>query len=232
MRAGCLALLGILAGCAGGGAVAKGPGLDIGRVALASGSPDIALRISSDRLAAAPNNKAALLLQGDAYTMLGDTGPAEAAFLHVLALAPGSAEAQMGLGRLDLATNPAQSEVLFLQVLSEHPRDPVALNDLGIAQDLQGRHGAAQASYAKALGVSPNMQAPLTNLAMSLALSGKVPQAEDLLAPLARSGAASARAKSDYALLSAMERRQAFRPGSREEYKHRELPPLPSQIAP
>ena len=209
MRAACLAILCVLAGCAGGQPAAQTPGLDIARAALASGSPDIALRISTERLATAPDDVPALLLQGQAYTLLGDTLPAETAFRRVLALRPGSLEGRMGLGRLDLVDDPAQSEVLFLEVLAERPRDPVALNDLGIAQDLQGHHVEAQAAYRKALGVSPNMQAPLTNLALSLAMSGQATQARALLAPLAKSGAASARVQNDFALVSEMARKPA-----------------------
>ena len=35
----------------------------------------------------------------------------------------------------------------------------VALNDLGIARDLQGRHTDAQTAYREALGVNPDMAA-------------------------------------------------------------------------
>lgn len=204
MRGVCIIILCALAGCVNGKPSAKTPGLDIARAALASGSPDIALRISSDQLVTAPDDVTALLLQGEAYTLLGSRLPAEAAFHRVLTLRPGSLEGRMGLGRLDLVDDPGQSEMLFLEVLAERPRDPIALNDLGIAQDLQGHHAAAQVSYRKALGVSPNMQAPLTNLALSLAMSGQAAQARALLASLAESGTASARVRNDFDLVSQM----------------------------
>ncbi|MBW4022427.1 MAG: tetratricopeptide repeat protein [Proteobacteria bacterium] len=204
MRTACLAILCVLAGCAGGAPVAQTPGLDIARAALASGSPDIALRITQERLVTAPDDVSALLLQGEADTLLGDRLAAEAAFRRVLILRPGSVDARMGLGRLELVDGPTQAELLFLEVLAERPRDPVALNDLGIAQDLQGHHSQAQTSYRKALGISPNMQAPLVNLALSLALTGQAAEARSLLAPLARSGSASPRLQTDFNLVSQM----------------------------
>ena len=49
----------------------------------------------------------------------------------------------------------------------------MALNDLGIARDLQGRHTDAQTAYRSALGVDPDMRAAQVNLALSLAMSGQ-----------------------------------------------------------
>ena len=49
----------------------------------------------------------------------------------------------------------------------------MALNDLGIARDLQGRHTDAQMAYRQALGISPEMSAAQVNLALSLAMGGQ-----------------------------------------------------------
>jgi Flp pilus assembly protein TadD len=197
---GCALLL--LGGCAAGQSAPGAPGLDVGRAALASGAPDIALRISAARLSRSPNDVAALELQGDAYAMEGLLPAAASAFNRALALAPGSTGALLGVGRLDLTTDPQQAELLFLEVITSDPRNAVALNDLGIARDLQGHHAEAQRAYARALGVAPSMQAAMVNLALSLALSGQAGQARTLLAPLAEAPGAPARVRHDFAMVS------------------------------
>jgi Flp pilus assembly protein TadD len=197
-----LIVLSLLCGCAAVQPEPAAPGLNVGRAALASGAPDIALQISAAKLSHSPNDVAALELQGDAYATEGLVQAAASSFDRALALAPGSPEALLGLGRLDLATAPSQAELLFLEVIASDPRNAVALNDLGIARDLQGRHAQAQTAYAQALGVAPAMQAAIVNLALSLALSGQADRARDLLAPLAEAPGASTRVRHDFALVS------------------------------
>jgi Flp pilus assembly protein TadD len=193
----------LLAGCAGTKAGTEAePGLNVGRAALESGAPQIALRISAAKLAHSPNDVAALVLQGDAYTEEGLPESASAAFSRALALAPDSTPAKLGLGRLALATDPSHAETMFLSIVAEDPRNAVALNDLGIARDLQGRHMQAQTAYEQALGVAPDARAPMVNLALSMALSGQAGQARNLLAPLASSPDATSRVRQDYALVT------------------------------
>ena len=147
------------------------PSLAVARAALAANAPEIALRISSDALARSADNAAALLVQADALSMLDQTAPAIDSYRRVLLLDPASSAARLGLGRLTLEADPAGAEALFLAVLQHDARNAPALNDLGIAQDLQGRHAEAQESYRRALGVAPEMQAASDNLAKSLALT-------------------------------------------------------------
>ena len=101
-----------------------------------------------------------------------------------------------------LASNPRAAELLFLEALAREPRDAKALNDLGIARDLQGRHADAQAAYRQALGVAPEMQAATANLALSLALTGQAAQGAALLRPLAAGPDAPARLRNDMAVVS------------------------------
>ena len=147
------------------------PSLAVARAALAADAPEIALRISADALARSADNTAALLVRADALSMLDQTAEAIASYRQVLARDPTSSAAQLGLGRLTIEADPAGAEALFLAVLEHDSRNAPALNDLGIAQDLQGRHAEAQASYRRALGIAPEMQAAADNLAKSLALT-------------------------------------------------------------
>jgi len=134
---------------------------------------------------------------------------------------PASVSAQIGLGRIRLASDPVAAEAAFLGALSQDPRNGVALNDLGIARDLQGRHTDAQTAYRSALGVDPDMRAAQVNLALSLAMSGQSRDAVQLLRPLASKPDASPQVRHDMAAVLAMS-------GSRTEAEQilsKDLPP-------
>jgi Flp pilus assembly protein TadD len=75
----------------------------------------------------------------------------------------------------------------------------VALNDLGIAYDLQSDHSSAQNAYRKALGADPTMRAAEVNLALSMALSGQAAEAVRRLKPLASGPGTSSRLRQDLA---------------------------------
>jgi Flp pilus assembly protein TadD len=168
------------------------------------GSPEIALQIASNVLAQNPGNGSALATKGEALTALGRPEEAAIAFSQVPPKDPASVSAQIGLGRIKLATDPVGAEAAFLGALSQDPRNGVALNDLGIARDLQGRHTDAQTAYRSALGVDPNMRAAQVNLALSLAMSGQSRDAVQLLRPLASKPDASPQVRHDMAAVLAM----------------------------
>jgi Flp pilus assembly protein TadD len=161
------------------------PSIDVAQAALKSGSPDIALQITNTILEKDPGNETALVTQGDALTTLGRLDEAAASFTRILQRNPASVDARIGLGRIRLGSDPAAAEVLFLEALQHEPRNAVALNDLGIARDLQRRHADAQTAYARALAANPGMSAAQVNMALSLAMSGRSRDAIQLLRPLA-----------------------------------------------
>jgi len=200
-----LALL--AASCAGEGDIRLGrgqPGLNVARAALSAGSPEIALNIANSILATEPRNVAAMLSQGDALSLLGRFNEAEASYAKALSVDPESSDVKVGLGRLRLRSDPAQAQVLFLSVLQREPRNKVALNNLGVAHDLQGEHVSAQAAYRRALGADPAMRAAEVNLALSMALSGKAADAVRILQPLASDPEASRRIRHDLAAALAL----------------------------
>ncbi len=176
------------------------PGLDIARAALAGGSPNIALNVAGGILAKDPGNASALVTQGDAFNSLGRSDDAQASYTKALAADPQSTGAQIGLGRLRLSSDPTQAQLLFLKVLQRDPRNLVALNDLGVSYDLQGKHTAAQKFYREALGSDPTMRAAEVNLALSMAMSEQAPAAVKMLQPLASAPDASPRLRDDYAM--------------------------------
>ena len=180
------------------------PGVEVAQAALRGGSPQIALQVVDSILARDPSNQAALVIQGEALTALGQFDAASTSFEKVLQQDNGSVAAHIGLGRIRLSSDPSGAEALFLQALQSDPRNGVALNDLGIARDLQGRHADAQTAYRQALGSNPDMQAARVNLALSLAMAGQGGEAVQLLRPLANGPAASRQMRHDLAAVLVM----------------------------
>lgn len=202
-----LGFLVLLCACSSRGStgIGSGPlGMDVANAALKGGSPEIALQIAGNVLAKNPGNEDALLTQGDALTELGRPDEAASSFEQVLLQHPDSVSANIGLGRIKLASDPTAAEALFLTALRHEPRNGVALNDLGISRDLQGRHTDAQTAYREALGVSPDMSAAQVNLALSLAMSGRPHDAVDLLQPIAGRPDATQQSRHDLAAVLAM----------------------------
>jgi Flp pilus assembly protein TadD len=207
IRSALIVLVSLLGACSSLGTSQLGsgmPGLNVASAALAGGSPEIALRVTIGILAKDPNNVPALLTQGDALSALGRVSEARESYMKALIADPTSAMAQMEVGRLDLRTDPAHAQVLFLQALQHDPSNKTALNDLGIAYDLQGDHASAQSAYRKALGTDSTMRAAEVNLALSMALNGQAPEAVRLLQPIANDPNASRRIRDNFAVALAI----------------------------
>ncbi len=180
------------------------PSLRVADAALAGGAPAMALQVADGILARQPNDAAALLRQGDALYALQRGAEAADSYMHALAVAPHSAPALIGLARVRLGRDPAAAETLLQQALALDRRNPTALNDLGIARDLQGHHAAAQQAYQAALAEAPAMTAAEVNLGLSLALSGDPTRALQVLRPLAASPDTSSRIRQDLAAALAL----------------------------
>ena len=202
-----LALGALVSACAAtdqGPLAAGHPSMATARAALGTGAADIALSICQQIAEAGHPSVDTLTCRGEALAMLGKPAEAAQAYASALALDPHSTEARLGLGRLTLATDPAAAERLFLPLLAANPRDAIALNDIGIAQDLQGRPEEAQAAYGRAIAADPDMRAAAINLAISMALSGHADQALARLPPHAGERGATIRERHDVAAIMAM----------------------------
>lgn len=175
-------------------------GLGLADTALAGGAPGLALQVSDAVLAQQPHDLDALLRQGDAYYQLGDGARASASYRQALQVRPQTLEAVLGLGRVALATDPAQAAVRFEQVLTIDPINQAACSNLGVAADLQGHHAEAQADYRRAIALGGDTTATEVDLAVSLALSGDPAAAIRILQPIAAAPDATARVRQDLAL--------------------------------
>lgn len=206
-RAATLSLLLALSGCGGFGlsrTSATVPGMTVAEEALRGGSPDMALRFSDSVLAASPGNVRALEIRGDALALLGESALAEQVFQELLRKDPDSVRANIGLGRLRVAREPAAAEGYFLTVLKREPKNMIALNNLGICRDLLHRHQDAQTAYRQALAIQPGLESTMVNLALSMAMTGQGDAAAAMLRPRATLDGASVKLKHDYAVVLAM----------------------------
>jgi Flp pilus assembly protein TadD len=181
------------------------PSVTTAQIALAGGSPSVALRICDGLVVKQPNDTAALVCRGDALVALGRNAEATPSYQAALRANPHALGAEIGLGRIALQTDAARAEALFLRALSDEPRNATALNDLGIARDLQGRHAEAQTAYGEAIAAAPDMRAAQVNLALSLAMSGKSGEAIRIIQPIASRADATERERHDLAAVLAMD---------------------------
>jgi Flp pilus assembly protein TadD len=201
-----LALLLAAAGCASkdlSSTVAK-QDATVGEAALMAGSPDVALRLADDTLTRNSADADALIRRGLALTALGRLDAARDSLRKVVGREPHNGKALLALGRVQLPVDPAEAESLFQTLLAQDPGNAAALNDLGIARDLQGNHTQAEAAFRSALAAKPDMSAAQVNLALCLAMRGQGSEAIGLLRPLADRPNASQKVRENYAAVLAM----------------------------
>ena len=193
-----------LAGCAGKAAPESSssgpPEMKIADAAIAAGTPAIAQRIAEGVLATDPRNTGALLRQGRAYMMLGNTAAAETSYRRALTINDRLDEARLGLAKIWLGSDPVQAEKVLLEVVSHDAHNTAALNNLGVSRDLQGRHNDAQEAYRQALLLQPGLTSAQENLGLSLALSGKAQEGAAMLDQLARAGTTDRKVRDDLAV--------------------------------
>jgi Flp pilus assembly protein TadD len=173
--------------------------LNVADAAIAGGDPSMALSVSQSVLQTDPHNVDALIHEGDAYYALARCPAAVAAYQLALQGDPKSTAAETGLGRCLIKTDPKSAEAALVAAVQDDPGNAAALNDLGIARDLQGNFAGAVGPYQQALLAQPGMTAAEVNLGLSLALSGNGPQALQYLGPLATGQGATPKIREDYA---------------------------------
>lgn len=150
--------------------------------AAEAGNPAASARLYRAALAQNPDDAKTALALADALARSGKLAEAEEAYQALLKRDPRNAQAQLGLGRVHLLLKrPEQA----LAALARAGDDPAARIGRGVALDTLGRHGEAQAEYRAVLAAAPGNRTAANNLALSLALSGDLRQAEGLLVPLA-----------------------------------------------
>jgi Flp pilus assembly protein TadD len=210
-----LVLLLAVSGCSGGRSPADEAkkAADLTEAALNAGTPEVALHLTDAMLEKNPGDADALSQRGEALTQLGRLDEARATLRKAVASQPRNVRALLALGRVLLPVNPAEAEVDFESALKQDGRNAAAMNNLGIARDLQGHHADAEAAYRSAISIQPDMTAAQVNLALCLAIRGRGGDAIRLMQPLADAPDATLKIKEDYAAVLALsgERQEAER---------------------
>ncbi len=129
-----------------------------------------------------PTNLAVTLAYSESLEKLGQK-PTQIDVLRSAANQTQSdANSQSQLGRALLAAGDVQGATESLnRAATLNPNDAQALSALGATLDQQTKHSEAREKYQAALAVAPNDVGIMNNMAMSYALQGKLPEAENLL---------------------------------------------------
>ena len=200
-----VAALSLVAACSGGAGGFKGAGGASTHLAARSadaGDYQTAEALYRQAFEANPNSVEALLGLGRSYAGMGQYARAEQALNEANRRKPKDPAVLLELSRTQLAAGQPQAALASLDVaIKKRPRDVQITTARGIALDRLSRHAEAQATYRQGLERDPTNFALLTNLGLSLGLSGKPDAGIAILRELARDGKATANTRGNLALV-------------------------------
>lgn len=148
-----------------------------------------------------PKDLTPLRRLASALAAAGAAPDAETVWKRVLATTPGDWQAQLELGKLEVRLGRPGQAITYLTAAKTAKDDAALENALGLARDLQGAHGAAQAAYRAGLALAPSGASLRNNLGLSLALGGDYPAAIQVLSELASEPTATARYRLNLAMV-------------------------------
>ena len=198
-----------VAACSGDGGAFHGDNyttvLQQANQARQSGDLDSAIPLYGRALQANPEGAEAKLGLGQCYLSMGAGEEAAALFREVLAKRSGDTVAMRGLaGALLTQGQPELAEKQAEGAFQADRRDYRALNVMGVALDMQGRHAEAQAKYREGIEIAPDYVPLRANAGLSLAISGQPLEAIAQLAPAAGGRGADGRLRQNLAFAYAM----------------------------
>ena len=120
----------------------------------------------------------ALFARAASLQRLGRLKEAEGAFDDVLELDPGYPRAWMNLGIISMEWGDlAGARAAFLTELDRHPRDPLAIGNLGALHLREKRHEEAIPYFERAIELRPNYVRAYRNMALALVAIGRTREA-------------------------------------------------------
>ena len=144
--------------------------------------PGVAPNVSRSALQTDPRDLGALLRQGEALARMNQPEAATETWRRALAVESSSGRRITGSGPAGAGKRQRRGgRGRFHKTADRRPDDRTALNNLGVALDLQGKHPAAQAVYAKLLNLNPSDRQASVNMALSLSLSGQASRSVAML---------------------------------------------------
>lgn len=182
---------GALIACAGGLSLVAAPASAQGSYSPYNETPAAALARYVRALADNPQDFNSLIGAGRAALELGDTEAAAGFFARADEVDPKSPFPQAGMGAVQVQDGNAKGALPYFARAQQLGANQAMLGcDRGLAYDLLGQQGQAQADYRAALS-GPDGDEARRRLALSLAISGNKADAIATLAPLAAKGDAT-----------------------------------------
>lgn len=196
----------LLGGCsnlpAGLGKDPAGSSMHLAERAAQAGDYQAAANLYQQAFDANPSSVDAMIGLGRSYAAMGQYARAEQALLEANRRRPNNPQILLELARIQLGGGKPQAALDNLQIArAKAPRDLAIITAEGIALDRLSRHAEAQAAYRQGLEISPTDFALLSNLGLSLGLSGQTSAGITILRELVRDGAATANTRGNLALV-------------------------------
>jgi len=196
----------LLAACAGGqGGLnpnGKGSPMKLAARAASSGDYETAAVLYRQAFEANPRSTDALVGLGRSYAGMGQYSRGEQALVQATSRKPSDPDVLLELARVQLAGGKPQAALANLdKAVARAPRNLPVVTARGIALDRLSRHKEAQAQYRAGLKVDPTDFALLSNLGLSLGLSGQTGEGIAILSELARDGSANPKTRGNLALV-------------------------------
>ena len=174
----------------------------IGAAAHAGGDLANALRLYREAATLQPSAAAPFVAIGNTLIDMNQVNEALLAYKSALEREARDPEALRGLAKAYLRTARPELAGAPLQIAYEDtPNDPKLLQLIGVADDLVGQHGEAQARYRRGIELAPGDLGLTLDLALSLALTGDYDAAIARLGPMAYSASSTPRERQTLALI-------------------------------
>jgi Flp pilus assembly protein TadD len=175
--------------------------LRLGKATMDSGDYDSAVGFYRRAHQIDGRNFEALLGLGRSLSRVGANDEAAAALREALDRKPGDLEALRELGNVLIALGRPSLAISEFEAVLQKKHDSRTFNGMGVALDMLGDQGAAQAHYRAGLEIDPSNVSIRNNLALSLAVSGKYAEAVRLLESVTGGVGATPRERQNLALV-------------------------------
>jgi Flp pilus assembly protein TadD len=216
-----VAIMATLAGCAGGpfdGLLQSRPSdhvedkpesgqvnalIRVADATAAAGDMASAIQMYRNAHRLDPYNSAVSERLGEALLRVGEFDDAVEVFGKAVR-GEGTPGARIGMAKALIALEQPQAAITYLEAALKLSDSPRVYNAMGVAHDLIGDHGAAQAYYRTGLDINAGNLNLQNNLGLSLAVSGRYDEAIQVLRKSAASPRAQARNRLNLALAYGM----------------------------
>jgi Flp pilus assembly protein TadD len=179
-----------------------GQALRIARASRVAGDFASSINLYRSVVAAKPDDSALIVEMGDTLVEAGLADDAIDVYGRIDKTSDARFPALLGLTRAYLAiSQPAKALQYSEEAVALAPQDTRAAIARGVSLDMLDRHSEAQAAYRAVLLTTPRDMAARNDLALSLTMTGQLPEALAIIEPMARSPSARPQTRQNLALI-------------------------------